>query len=108
MAQGSAASFITPRIDDSSQRLEFKSAAALATGLGLSGVDDIDDTNQHNGVWWCFHALTNCVFTSVTYKDGTSSGSKAGKTLLAGDRIYGQIIGIKLSSGQGEAYRAAI
>lgn len=102
-----AKSFITPLVNDPQQRLEFKTAAYLATGLGLAGVDWVTNTSAHTGKWWIFHAVTDCVIASVTYSAGSGSGFPAGVTLKAGDRIYGQIIGLTLTSGTGELYRAA-
>jgi len=103
-----AFSFLTPRLDDALQRLTFKVASYLATGLGLGGVDHYADTAKHDGNWWCLHAVGDTVITSISYKPNTSSGSLAGATVLGGDRIYGQIISITLASGRVEMYRASV
>lgn len=97
---------ILPRHDDIDK--QFKIAAILATGLGLGGVDWVTDGFPHTGDWWCFHAVNNCTIASITYQPGTSSGNPAGAVLNAGDRIYGHIISITLTSGTGELYRPAI
>lgn len=103
-----AFSFLTPRLDDMANRLAFKIAAYLGTGLGLGGVDHVADSTPHTGHWWCLHAVTDVVITSILYADGTSSGSLAGVTILGGDRIYGQIESVTLASGRVELYRAMI
>lgn len=102
-----ATSFFEPRNDDTIQRIEWKSARMLFTGLGLAGVDWVTDTAAHNGSWWIFHAVTDCVIAAVSYVPGASSGSPAGLTLKAGDRIYGPITSLTLTSGSGELYRAS-
>lgn len=89
-------------------RLAFKTAAILATGLGLGGNDFVTDTSAHSGDWWCFHAFSDCVFTTLTYRPGTSGGSIGSAVLKGGDRIYGNIIAVKLASGEGELYRTSI
>lgn len=101
----SAASFIEPKHDDSQQRLQFKEATIISVGMGLHGNDIVDTTTNKTGNWWCLHALSDTVFTSVTYADGTSTGSLAGKSLAKGDRIYGQIKQFRLASGEVIAYR---
>lgn len=103
-----ASAFIVPRLDDTEARLAFKAAAILATGLGLSGTDWVTDTGTHTGQFWCFHAVTDCVIAAITYKDGTSTGSPVGLTIKGGDRIYGNILSLRLTSGAGELYRASI
>jgi hypothetical protein len=95
-----------PRHDDTEQRLLFKTAALIATGLGVGGVDWVSDTSAHVGHWWVFHAVTASVITDIQYKAGTSTGFPTGVTLAAGDRIYGDIISLTLASGIGELYRA--
>jgi hypothetical protein len=97
-----------PKLDDTEQRLLYKLVATLTTGLGLGGVDIVSDTGSHSGDWQIFHALSDTVFISVTYRNGTSSGSMAGQTLKAGDRIYGNIINVVLASGSGELYRSSL
>lgn len=99
---------VRPEPMDTEQRLLFKIASLLAGGLGIAGVDAVTDTALHTGNWWIFHALTDSVITSVTYKTGYSTGSLAGQTVKAGDRIYGPIVSFQLTSGAGELYRAAV
>ena len=95
-----------PLLDDTEQRLEFKAASILAIGLGMGGTDWVaGGDGVHSGNWMCFHAVTDCVLASVGYKSGTSTGSPAGLTLKAGDRIYGNIISFSLTTGNGELYR---
>lgn len=101
-------SLVVPRFDDLAQKLAWKTAAILSAGMGLGGNDIVTDANTHSGDWWCLHAWTDCVFTSITFRSGTSTGSLAGKTLLAGDREYGNIIAFQLASGTLVATRAAI
>lgn len=103
-----ARTFFQPLIQDDNNRLEWKSASMLFSGLGLAGVDWVTDTAAHTGKWWIFHAVEDCVLADVQYEAGFSSGSPAGLTLNAGDRIYGPIIGLTLTSGYGELYRAAV
>lgn len=99
---------ILPKYDDTEQRLLVKIAATLTTGLGLAGVDFFSDAAAHAGDWWILHAVEDSVFTSVTYKTGFNTGSLAGKTIKAGDRIYGRFVSFTLASGSVEAYRASI
>lgn len=99
--------FLQPRRDDMSQVLDWKTSSFLFTGLGLAGVDWVRDTTARTGKWWVFHAVTDCVIASVTYANGFSSGTPAGVTVKAGDRIYGPILGFELTSGDGELYRAS-
>jgi len=95
---------VRPRYDDTQARLQQKATALLFGGLGLAGVDVVSGAML--GKWWVFHAITDCVITSITYEPGTSTGSLAGVTIKAGDRIYGNILGLSLTSGTGELYRA--
>ncbi len=97
--------------DDNQQRLLYKTLAVLSAGLGVGGSDYVADTATHNssGEWVIIHAVTDTVFASVTYKPGfPHTGSLAGVTLKAGDRIYGEITAFQLTSGSVEAYRATI
>jgi hypothetical protein len=88
--------------------LLYKIDGLLATGLGLGGVDWVTDTAAHAGTWWIFHAVSDSVISAITYATGFSSGSAAGQTVKAGDRIYGPITSLTLASGAGELYRPAI
>jgi len=47
------------------------------------------------------------VINTITYKPGASTGSVAGATVKAGDRIYGPITSVKLTSGTAELVRAS-
>jgi hypothetical protein len=106
---GNAISFgAVPTFGDGDNRLLLKIALNLATGLGILGVDWVTDTAAHVGNWWAFHAVTDCVIAAVSYAPNTSSGSAAGVTVKAGDRLYGQIISLTLTSGTGELYRGGI
>jgi hypothetical protein len=109
-----ATSFIQPKLDDTQARLLFKMASILFTGEGLAGVDWINGaataTAWNTGIvqWWCFHAVTACVISSITYQAGTSTGFPGVVTLSAGDRIFGNITNFVLTSGTGELYRASM
>lgn len=96
-----------PQRNSLPQELQFDAAAFLAAGLGLAGVDWIADTASHTGTWFVFHAVTDCVIASLTYFSGRSSGSPAGVTVKAGDRLYGPITSVTLTSGTAELYRAS-
>jgi hypothetical protein len=97
-----------PRFDDAEQRLAWKIAAILCTGIGLAGNDIFTGPVSAAGDWWVLHACGgDCVFNSVTFKPGTSSGSMAGKTLSNGDRLYGNITNFNLASGTIVAYRTS-
>lgn len=96
-------------MDDTAQRLGWKSANFLYTGLGLAGSVRVSDTSAHTGKFWIFHAITDCVISAITYgTDFGSGGAAAGDTIKAGDRIYGQIESLTLTSGTGELYRASM
>lgn len=79
----------------------------IHSGLGLAGADWVTDTAAHSGLWWIFQAVEDCVIADIQYAAGFSSGSGAGATLLAGDRLYGQIVSLTLTSGRGVLYRAS-
>jgi hypothetical protein len=97
-----------PASGDSDNNLLRKIDGILATGAGLGGNDIVADTNTRNGTWGVIHALTDVTFTTVTFAPGDSSGTLAGKTLLAGDRIYGDIRTVKLFVGSAILYRSAV
>ena len=97
---------IFPLVNDTQQSLAFKLAAITASQAGLGGVDWIGDTATHAGAWLVFHAVTDCVITSLNYAPNRG-GSVTNVTLKAGDRIFGYIADITLGSGTGELYRAA-
>jgi len=97
-----------PRFDDAAQKLLWKIAATLCTGIGLGGNDITTGPATATGDWWVLHAIGgDVVFNSVTFKPGTSTGSLAGKTLSNGDRLYGNITGFDLASGTIVAYRTS-
>lgn len=96
--------FITPLMSDDIQALLRKIATYLAEGLGLFGVKAITGAATSTGKFWVFHAITDSVVASVTYADGSTF--TGGSTVKAGDRIYGQIVSITLTSGTGELYIA--
>jgi hypothetical protein len=95
-----------PLRNDQQQELQWKAAAELAAGLGLAGVDWISDSSAHTGTWLIFHAVTDCVISALTYVAGRSTGSASGVTVKAGDRLYGPITGVTLTSGTAELYRS--
>lgn len=98
-----------PRHDDTEQRLLVKIAAALTVGIGLGGSDYVSDATSHTGNWLILHAIEDTVISSLTYRSGTRGGaSLAGKTIKAGDRLYGEIVSIQLTSGSVELYRATL
>jgi hypothetical protein len=101
---GSTYSPAVPRNDDTQQRLEWKIACILSSGLGLGGVVGIAGPASRTGRFWIFHALTDCVIGAVAYMDGSTF--VAGTTLKAGDRIYGRMSALTLTSGTGELYKA--
>lgn len=95
-----------PRFDDEAQRLAWKTAAILATGMGLAGNDIVTAGQSKAGNWWCIHALgDDVVLGNVVFAPGTSTGSLAGQTLSNGDREYGNIISVTVASGTLVCYR---
>lgn len=97
---------LLPRLDDTAQRLLWKIATGISVGLGLAGAERVANTALHAGKFWIFHAISNCVIAGITYAPGTSGGASAGDTVVAGDRIYGVITSLSLTSGTGELYIA--
>jgi len=100
-----AQTFLQPRADDTQTRLLWKLAGFLYTSLGLEGAERVSDTTTHTGRYWVFHAITDCLIASITYS--LAGGAGVGDTIKAGDRIYGQITALRLTSGTGELYRAS-
>ena len=98
----SATSFLAPRLDDTAQRLLWKAANCLFAGLGLAGSTAVAAGQSYNGNFWAFHAFTASVIAEITYSGG--GGASAGTSIVAGDRIYGNITHLKLTSGTGELY----
>lgn len=99
---------INPSRDDTQQLLAWRTACMLYSGLGLMGAQRVADTAPHSGNFWIFHAITNCIIASITYNSVFPGGASAGDTIVAGDRIYGQIQSITLSAGTGELYVASM
>lgn len=99
----SAFSITRPRNDDTAQRLLVKIANILGTGLGIAGVVRVADTAAHAGTFSVFHAITDCVISAIS----GDTGAAAGDTIKAGDRIYGGITSLTLTSGTGELYSTA-
>lgn len=98
-----------PASGDTDNQLLRKIDGILATGAGLGGVDQFSDAAAHTGNWAILHAITDVFITSITYAPGTQGGSGlAGRTLLAGDRVYGDIRGFQAFSGTYELYRSAV
>lgn len=102
-----AVTFIAPRLDDTAQRLLWKIANFLYVGLGGAGSVAVVSGTLYQGAYWIFHAKTASVIASISYEGGTG-GAVAGDTIAAGDRIYGKITSLQLTSGTGELYNAAI
>lgn len=99
-----AGSTVKPLHSDDIQALLRKIGSYLATGLGLYGVKSVTNTATNTGNFWIYHALTDSVIAAITYADGSSG--PVGQTVKAGDRIYGQITSLTLTSGTGELYNA--
>lgn len=98
---------IVPFFSDCLHTLTKKMAIILASGIGVGGNDIVDDTAGHEGEWFVFHAIADCVIASMTFRSGSSTGSLAGKTIKAGDRIFGIINAVQLTSGVAILYRHA-
>lgn len=88
-----------PNFDDELQRLSYKTACYLSTGLGLAGTVYIAAGETKAGVFNVIHAWSDCTFTAVTFATGAAEGTFVGRTLLAGDREYGHFRSITLASG---------
>lgn len=88
-------SFLSPRIDDSQQRLAFKNAALLANGIGMFGIDIFRDGEYHTGNWNILHAVNEAEIVRLDFAPGTSTGTLDGITLCCGDRIYNSIVGVQ-------------
>lgn len=86
---------------DTDNKLYQKIADVLAIALGQRGHDRFNGaTSATAGTWAILHAITASVVT-VT-RDGVT---EAGISLIAGDRIYGQISSVTVTSGDVELYR---
>jgi len=95
-----------PRNDDTAQRLLWKIASLLSVGLGGAGVLAVTGTGSYTGPFVLYHALSDTVVTSVTYRDGSTF--PAGATVKAGDQIAGNIASIVIASGTGELYKSPL
>lgn len=95
-----------PQVQNGEVNLLWKTALMLYVGLGLTGSVPVNDTAAHSGLFWIFHAKTTAVIAAITYRAGTTGGAVAGDTIQAGDRIYGWITSLTLTSGTGELYNA--
>jgi hypothetical protein len=105
---GYAISRFKPLNDDTAQRLNWKVASMLFTGLGLVGSERVvGPDGVHVGKYWIFHALTNCTVASITYSTNAPGAVVVGDVIVAGDRIYGEIRTFALTSGTGELYLAS-
>lgn len=86
---------------DTAHKLEQKLVDILAIALGQRGHDRFNGaTSATSGEWAILHAITAATVTVI--RDGIT---EAGITLIAGDRIYGQISSVTVTSGDVELYR---
>lgn len=77
--------------------------------LGQLGSTWIADTSAYTGHWGAIQCISNCEFTTLTSgvrHDGTNvmKGTLDGKTLSAGQTIFGDFTAITLASGSVIAY----
>jgi hypothetical protein len=85
---------------DSDNDLLRKIADSLAIALGQRGHDRFNGaTAATAGEWAVLHAITAAVVTI------TRDTAVEAITLIAGDRIYGQITSVTVTSGDVELYR---
>lgn len=88
------------RVADSDNDALRKITDALAIALGQRGHIRFNGaTAATDGEWAILHAITASVVTVV--RDGVT---EAGISLIAGDRIYGQISNVTVTSGDVELY----
>jgi hypothetical protein len=85
---------------DSDNNLLTKIVESLAMSVGFRGHDLYSAPGDHTGEWVVLHAITAA--TVIVIRDGVPENI----TLVAGDRIYGQITLVNVSSGTAEVYRA--
>jgi hypothetical protein len=85
---------------DSDNNLLTKIVESLAISVGLRGHDLFSAAGVNTGEWVVLHAITAA--TVSVNRDGVSEII----TLVAGDRIYGQITEVNVTSGTAEVYRA--
>ena len=91
---------VRPMRADSDNNLLTKIVESLAMSVGLRGHDLYSAAGAHTGEWVVLHAITAC--TVIVNRDNVSENI----TLVAGDRIYGQITLVNVTSGTAEVYRA--
>lgn len=89
---------------DAASRLLARLTAANAVALGAYGIDFYADTATHTGNWGVIEVVTAATFTTLTIAN--SSGTFTGVLFQAGQRIYGDITAIDLTSGSIFAYRS--
>jgi hypothetical protein len=85
---------------DSDNNLLAKIVESLAVSIGQRGHDLYSAAGVHAGEWVVLHAITAATVEIV--RDGLSETI----VLVAGDRLYGQITSINVTSGSAEGYRA--
>jgi hypothetical protein len=87
-------------------------SAPQSLSLGQIGSRWITDTTAYTGRWGIIECITACVFTTLTSgtrPDGTTAvmlGTLNGKSLAAGQRIFGEFTAITLASGSVIAYES--
>ena len=91
---------VRPMRADSDNNLLTKIVESLAMSVGLRGHDLFSAAGVNTGEWVVLHAITAC--NVIINRDGVSENI----TLVAGDRIYGQITEVNVTSGTAEVYRA--
>jgi len=84
---------------DSGNDLLRKIADSLALGLGQMGHDLYSAAGVHVGDWVILHAITAATVTII--RDGSTESF----SLIAGDRVVGQISSVNVTAGTAELYR---
>ncbi len=76
-----------------------------AQNFGPAGVELIEDTSDHTGLWCCLKFRTDTVFNAI--KGNGMTGTFTGKTFLAGTSIENGLgfTFIDLTSGSVIAYK---
>lgn len=89
-----------PNFDDLPQRLAYKMACYLNTGLGQGGITYISAGETKTGGPFCvLHAWEDTLITAITFAPGSANGTCVGRVLLAGDREYFICTSITIGSG---------
>lgn len=83
---------------DTDNKLFQKIADTLAIALGQRGHDRYT-SGTNTGEWAILHAIGGSVVTVIR------EGASETMTLIAGDRIYGYITSVTVTSGDVELYR---